>query len=155
MLQARRFLQSPKTGGRSLERAFHAAGVVMQLAWSVDGDADVFEKTGAREIGKRVGALFVDDGAVCRQISADVAFAAKHLHDVENVFAHEDLAAGEADLDAGRLRKRAPQNVDRQLLPPFTLEVQQVADVAELTLQIAPHRRFVDDAARQTACMTV
>jgi hypothetical protein len=43
----------------------------------------------------------------------------------------------------------ASERLDRQLLPPFTLQVQQVADVAELAMQVAPHRRFVDEAGRQ------
>ena len=41
------------------------------------------------------------------------------------------------------------QRVERQLLAPLALDVQQVADVAELAVQVAPHRRFVDGAHRQ------
>ena len=50
---------------------------------------------------------------------------------------------------SGRVGERAAQRVERHLLAPLALDVQQVADVAELAVQVAPHRRFVDGAHRQ------
>ena len=106
-------------------------------------------KPGARELGQRLGALLADDRAVGRQVAAGVALLAEEIQHGQDVLAHEDLAAGEADLQAWPVRKRAPQRVERQLLAPLALDVQQVADVAELAVQVAPHGRFVDGADRQ------
>src|SRR5205823_6441805 len=75
--------------------------------------------------------------------------------DAEDVLAHEDLTAGEAHLEPGAIRKRAFERLERQFLAPLAFEVQQIADVAELAMQIAPHRRFVDDAGRQRAGASV
>jgi len=77
------------------------------------------------------------------------------LHHAQDVLAHEDLAAGEADFQAVPIRERALEEVNRQLLAPLALDVEQVADVAELALQIAAHRRFVHEAGGQTAGMAV
>ena len=41
------------------------------------------------------------------------------------------------------------ERVERQLLAPLPLDVQQVADVAELAVQVAPHGGFVDRAHGQ------
>ena len=49
----------------------------------------------------------------------------------------------------GLIGERLAQRVERQLLAPLAFDVQQVADVAELAVQVAPHRRFVDGAHRQ------
>ena len=46
----------------------------------------------------------------------------------------------------GSIRKCRPQRLEAQLLAPLTFDVQQIADVAELAVQIAPHGRFVDGA---------
>ena len=46
-------------------------------------------------------------------------------------------------------REGAAQGVERQLLAPLAFDVQQIADVAELARQVAPHGRFVDEADRQ------
>ena len=100
----------------------------------------------ARQIRQRVGALFGDDRAVGRQVAAGVALLAEEIQDGHDVLPHEDLAAGEADLEARVVGERAAQRVERQLLAPLAFEVEQVADVAELAVQVAPHRRFVDDA---------
>jgi hypothetical protein len=113
---------------------------------AVDRDADVFEKTLAGELGHRVGALGRDDRAVGREVPADVALLAEDIHHRQDVLAHEDLAAGEADLQPAVVGKGAGQRVDRQLLTPLALDVQEIADVAELAVQVAPHGRFIHDA---------
>ena len=47
------------------------------------------------------------------------------------------------------LRERLAQRVESQFLAPLSLDIQEVADVAELAVQIAPHRRLVDGSHRQ------
>ncbi len=47
--------------------------------------------------------------------------------------------------------ERALEHVERQFLAPFAFDIEQRADVAELAVQVAPHRRFVDDAGGQAA----
>ena len=68
---------------------------------------------------------------------------------VQDVLPDEDLASGQADLEAGLLRERPLQHVERQFFAPLALDVQQGADIAELAVQIAPHGRLVDDSGRQ------
>ncbi len=48
-LLLRRGLQAAQAGGGALERAFHAARLVVQLARAVDRDADVLEESLLRE----------------------------------------------------------------------------------------------------------
>ncbi len=150
-----RRLQAPQARRRALERALHAAGLVVHLVGAVDRDADVLEETLTRQLGERLGALVGDDRAVGREVAAGVLLLAEDLHDAKDVLAHENLAAGEADLQAGFFRKRAPQDLERQFLPPLAFDVQQRADVAELAVQIAPHRRLVDDPGGEAAGMAV
>ena len=108
-----------------------------------------FRKPARRELGERLGALLADDRPVGREVAAGVALLAEEIQHGHDVLAHEDLAAGQADLEAGLIGKGRAQRVDRQLLPPLALDVEQIADVAELAVQVAPHRRLVDDARRQ------
>ena len=49
----------------------------------------------------------------------------------------------------GLIGEGGAQRLERQLLPPLAFDVQQVADVAELAVQVAPHGRFVDGADRK------
>ena len=137
----------PRAG--ALERALQPARHVVYLARTVNRDADVLQEPGRREIGQRLGPLVVDDRAVRRQVAAGVALFAEEIEDGHDVLPHEDLAAGEADLEAGVVGERLAQRVERHLLAPFPFDIQQVADVAELAVQVAPHRRFVDGAHRQ------
>ena len=51
---------------------------------------------------------------------------------------------------SSRAGNAVSQGVERQFLTPFTFEVQKVADVAELAVQVAPHRRLVNRAGRQS-----
>ncbi len=149
-LPARRRLQPPQTFGRAIERALLSARDVVQLARPVDRDRDVLEESLQREIGKRLGPLIRDDRAVRREAAAVVALLLEQRQDRQDVLAHEDLAAGEVDLKAVLFRKRATQRVERELFAPLTFDVQEVADIAELAVQVAPHRRLVDHAARQS-----
>ena len=55
---------------------------------------------GRRQIRKGVGALFVDDRAVRRQIAAGVALASEEIQHGHDVLAHENLTAGETDLES-------------------------------------------------------
>src|SRR6185312_5168654 len=52
--------------------------------------------------------------------------------------------ASEADLQSWIVGKCLLQRLEGHLLAPFPFDVQQVADIAELAVQVAPHRRFVD-----------
>ena len=149
LLAPRRRLQPAQPGARALERALQAARGVVQLAGPSIETLMCLRKPGRREIGQRFGPLFGDDRAVGRQVAAGVALLAEEIEHGHDVLPHEDLAAGQADLEAGVVGERAAQRVERQLLAPLALDVQQVADVAELAVQVAPHRRFVDDALRQ------
>ena len=86
----------------------------MQFFRAVDRDADVFEEALGREIRERLGALLRDDRAVGRQVAAGVALLAEEIEHGHDVLAHEDLAAGQADLEAVLLRERlgaAPRRV--------------------------------------------
>ena len=47
------------------------------------------------------------------------------------------------------LRERAPSTSSGSSCAPLAFDVQQVADVAELAVQVAPHRRLVDEAGGQ------
>ena len=49
----------------------------------------------------------------------------------------------------------ALQGFERHLLAPLAFDIQQVADVAELALQVAAHRRFVHDAGGQGSGVSV
>ena len=102
----------------------------------------------ARELGERVGALVADDRPVGRQVAAGVALLAEDIEHAQDVLAHEDLAAGQVDLQVA-FREGAAQGVERQLLAPLAFDVQQVADVAELARQVAAHGGLVDEARRQ------
>jgi hypothetical protein len=106
-------------------------------------------------LGQRLGAFGTDDRPVRREVSAHITFFPERLHDAQDVLAHEDFAAGHADLQAFLIRKRALQRFERHLLPPLALDVEQVAHVAELALQIAAHRRFVHDAGGQSSGVPV
>ena len=153
----RRRLQPAQPGGRALERALHAARPVVHLAGAVDRHADVLQEPAAGQVGQRVGAFVADDRAVGRQVAADVALLAEDLHHAQDVLAHEDLAAGQADLQArpGRGR-RARSVVERQSPRRHSPSMfSRVADVAELAVQVAPHRRFVDHAGGQAAGLAV
>jgi hypothetical protein len=150
-----RLLQPSQAGRRALERARDAARLVVQLAGTVHRHADVTQESGVRQVRQGLGALVGDDRAVRREIPADVALVLEDLHDAEDVLAHEDLAASHRDLKAVLVGERAAERVERQLLPPLALDVQQVTDVAELAVQIAPHGRLVDDAVRQPSGASV
>ena len=108
-----------------------------------------------RQIGERFGALRVDDRAVGRQITADVALVLERFHHVQDVLAHEDLAAGQAHLQSVVIREGPLERLERQFLAPLAVDVQQRAHVAELTGQIAPHGGFIDHALRQASGLTV
>ncbi len=138
-----------RPGAGALERALQPARRVVHLARAVNRDADVLEKAGCGEVRKRFGAFLGDDGAVGGQVAAGVALLVEEIEHGHDVLAHEDLAAGQADLEPGLVRERAARGTRAQLLPPLAFDVEQVADVAELAVQVAPHGRFVDSADRQ------
>ena len=106
------------------------------------------EEPETRELGEGVCTLVVDDCAVGREVAAGVALLAEEIQHAQDVLAHEDLAAGQVDLQV-TLGERALQCVEGQLLAPLALDVQEIADVAELALQIAAHGRLVDEAHGQ------
>ena len=149
VLASRRLLQPAQPGAGALERALQPARAIVQFPGTVDRHADVLEEARGRQIGQRLGPFLVDDRAVGRQVAAGVALLAEEIQHGHDVLAHEDLAAGEADLEAGLIGEGLAQAVERHLLPPLAFDVQEVDDVAELAVQVAPHRRFVDGANRQ------
>ena len=149
VLAAGRRLQPREPLAGPLERPLQAARDVVHLARTVNRDADVLEEPGRREIRQGLGPLLADDGPVRRQIAAGVALLAEEIQDGHDVLPHEDLAAGEVHLEPGTVGERLAQRVEGHLLAPLALDVQQVADVAELAVQVAPHRRFVDGAHRE------
>src|SRR5690606_15499319 len=151
MALARGLLQPPKPGRRSFEGAPHAAGPGVPLAGAGDRDTDVLQKSRTGEPGPRRRPFLVAERAGGRQVTAEVALLAKDVHHAEDVLAHEDFATGHADLEAVFVGEGAPEQVERQFLPPLALDVQERADVTELAVQVAPHRGFVDDAGWKAA----
>ena len=128
----------------------HASGGVVQFARAVDRDADVPEETGQRQIGERGGPALRDGRSVRREVAAGVALLPEQVEHLLDVLPHEHLAARQADLQPFPSGNAVRSASSGQLLAPLALEVEQVADVAELALQVAAHRRFVDDAVWQT-----
>ncbi len=149
VLAPRRVLQATKPGTGALERAGQPARPIVQLAGAVDRHADVLQEARRRQIGQRFGPFLVDDRPVRRQVAARVPLLLEEVQHRHDVLAHEDLAAGEADLEPGLIREGLPQPLDRHLLAPLAFDVEEVDDVAELAVQVAPHGGFVDGANRQ------
>jgi hypothetical protein len=109
----------------------------------------VLQKPAGGEVGEGLGALRSDDRAVGREVAAGITLVAKEIEDGHDVLPHEDLSARETHLEIGRIGKRLAQRVERHLLAPLSFDIEQVADVAELAVQVAPHRGLVDGAHRQ------
>ena len=149
LLAACRLLQPLKSRTGPLERALQAARLVVHLAGAVDRYADVLEKPGGREIRQRFRPLVADDCPVGRQVAAGIPLFAKEIEDGHDVLPHEDLSARQTHLETGIVRERLTQRVERHLPAPLAFDVQQVADVAELAVQVAPHRGFVHSSHGQ------
>src|SRR5262249_60604026 len=96
------------------------------------------------EAARRVALFVVDAGAVGGEMPARVTLLAEEIEDGHDVLPHEDLSASQTHLKAWIVRESLPQRFERHLLAPLPLDVQEIPDVAELAVQVAPHGRLVD-----------